>query len=639
MSRIVALLHRDQRSVEVDTLRQLVAPLRNQATNGPRFWTMGSAGLAYQCLQIAVTPDDLQPATLEGGLAVCFDGRLDNREELISDFRTELPGDPQSLPDSWLVLACYRRFGDLFASRLNGDYALSLVDSDREKVVLARDVMGVRPLYYWASHHALIAASEIKAILAHPQLEAAPDDDALADRLLGGDPNELRLTLYRRVYRVLPGHSIIVTVEKIVERQHWDFDPMRQVRLKSVEEYAIALRELFAQAVRRRLRSAKSVGVTVSGGLDSSAILCQSEKLRKAGDSNAMVHGISIVFPEGTDAAEERYVAEVEKMYRVRVCRLHHADSRTSDDAAWPWRMEFPSFPGRPWLECLNAARERECSVVLSGFYGDQVMSSAAHVLELMQKFRWLEAHRQILRLASSMRDCSPRSLYMGLIRTFVRDAVPEALMPPFRFLRRLVGRDRFAQLYSKALRERAYRRSQQQHRMEGPFGSRQAEWCYRLAHAAHVGEAFEAYNKIAQIYGQECAYPFADREVVAFMMAIPAEIVACDGKYKGLFRVAMGGILPESIRLRYWKADFTVLEAQAATRLLNDRFQEILAPDALVVARGYANGPALQHAARSLLAGISSQNCNPAMDMTHFLALEQWLRGLDGHGNARGSA
>src|SRR5204862_4119997 len=97
------------------------------------------------------------------------------------------------------ALAVYRRFGESFAGRLNGDFALVVWDETARQLVLARDVMGIRPLYCWTSDNTFIAASQIKSLLAHPGVPRAPDEDGLADAVLFGNPNELRLTCFKDV--------------------------------------------------------------------------------------------------------------------------------------------------------------------------------------------------------------------------------------------------------------------------------------------------------------------------------------------------------------------------------------------------------------------------------------------------------
>jgi asparagine synthase (glutamine-hydrolysing) len=630
MSRIVALLNRDGRPADREILQKLIATLRHKATDGPRFWIGSHAGLAYQCLRTSSTLDELQPLTDPARIAVCFDGRLDNRGELLQMLRDDVTADPAELSDASLVLACYRRFGETFAKHLNGDYALTLWDEPQGRLLLARDVIGIRPLYYWSSGDTAIAASEIKAILAHPRVEARPDDDALADFLIGGDPNEVRLTCFRDIHRVLPGHTVTITPERIQERKHWDFDPTRQIRLGSVDEYAEALRDIFEQSVRRRLRTRGPVAVTVSGGLDSSAVLCQAQKLRQAGAPVAQTVGVSLVFPDATPADEKCYLADIEKMYGIGIHRLPFASFQYMDDPQWLWSSEFPRLLWDSGTETFRTARELGCSQLIDGDYGDNVISSFASLFDLARSFRWIRVIQGFRALSASMTDCPPKTLARDLLRPFLRDQISDRLMVPIRTLRWFWSRDRSQQWYTRSLRELAYRRSQQQLRLAGPFATKHAELLYRYFHRFHVVEAFEEVNKLAAGFAMDYACPFVNQDLLAFIMAIPAEIVNWQGAYKGLFRKAMRGILPESIRLRYWKADFTPIDSGAASTGLA-RFLKLFRPDCLAVQFGYVNPSTVEDALAQHKHKLTGERLGPSMQINKLIALELWLQAFFG--------
>ncbi len=586
----------------------------------------GTTALGYYVGRPPLSPDDHQPAAFGNGLSICFDGRLDNREELIDALHAELDTKPADNPDWRLAIACYQKFGDSFAARLNGDYALAVFDAARQQLVLARDPMGIRPLYFWASDRLAIAASEIKAILAHPAVASRPDEEALADLLMGGDPNEQRRTLFRGVQRMLPGRTVIIGAQALREDVHWDFDPSRQLRYRTTVEYAEALRELFERAVRRRLRSPAPVAVSVSGGLDSSAILCEAALLRRSNAALAPAYGISRLYPEASRADERAYLAAIEEKYGVAIQRLPASPIRLVHGDEWLQCSEFPVYPGSDVLELLARARELSCATLLEGHYGDQLLWSPAHIHDLMRRLRWIEASRALLSMAESMRDASPAELRRDLLLSFIRDLVPDRLMRPFRALRRLASPDRFPKWYSAAFREIAYRRSQQQRRPGGSFANKHSEHCYRMARSVPIARAFEESNKLAARHGLDVAYPFADRDLIAFVMAIPAAVLNLGGAYKGLFREAMTGILPDSIRARSWKADFTLLESNAAAELSRSGPSAYLGADLMAVKYGYVNAGALTEEFPRLRARLTGESWLPAKQMNELLALERWM-------------
>ncbi len=627
MSRIVGLFYRDGQAVEQTTLERLVAPLRPKASEGPRLWLSGAAALAYQCLQNSSELNGLQPATQVAGLAVCFDGRLDNREDLARVLAGELKVGAAELPDSDFVLACYRRFGETFASHLIGDFALILRDENQNKMMLARDVTGVRPLYFWTSGTTFLAGSEVKAILAHPEVEARPNDEGLANQIVGGNPNDLRLTCFKDVERVLPGWSVIVTPGSVRQFRHWDFDPTKQTRLGSNGEYAGALRALFEQAVRRRLRACTPVAVFVSGGLDSSAILCQAEKLRRAGAPLAQTFGVSMIFPTARRRMEKQYLRDVEAMYDVEIRRLMFDSFGFMDkDEEWLWHSEFPRLRWNSELQCLETARELGCSAILDGYFGDQMLYSDASFFDLARSFRWLRLQREFWALARSMTDSSPSLLRKELLQTFFRDLVPGWWLGPLRALRRLRNPQLSPRWYTRSLRDLAYQKSQEQRRHPGPFASKHAELCYLYFLLTYRLNMLEEMNKVAAVFGQERNFPFLDRDLVEFIMSIPGEVVNWQGIYKGLFREAMRETLPESIRQRYWKADFTLLDSSAAARNFST-YERYLHPDCCAVRFGYADPATLANSLSRHRARLTGETTFPAAQVSALVGLELWLR------------
>src|SRR5258708_18665322 len=269
MSGIFGIWHRDGRAVDPIELARLCATLGHRGRYAEALRIDGDVGLA--CCHWRMSPDsrdETQPVADVLGVTLVFDGRLDNRAELIA-LIGRISNDAA---DSVVALAAYRAFGDGFAARLNGDFALALYDPRRRQMLLARDAVGVRPLYYFASPRLFLFASEIKALVSYPAVEPRPDDDALADflftRCAGQGPTER--TLFEDIVAVLPSHVVVVEPQRVRTRRYWDFDPTRRIRFARESEYADAFKEHFERAVRRRLRSAGPVAVSVSGGLHSS---------------------------------------------------------------------------------------------------------------------------------------------------------------------------------------------------------------------------------------------------------------------------------------------------------------------------------------------------------------------------------
>jgi len=335
------------------------------------------------------------------GVVLVFDGRLDNREDLLSVLRTTAALSVES-SDPALVLSAYRAFGDNFPAHLDGDFALGLYDPNQSKLLLARDPVGVRPIYYYASRDLFVFASEIKTLLAHPGIVTHPNDDVVADllftRLAAEDTRGL--TCFQNIFSVLPAHLTIAGPEGIVTKRYWDFDRSRQVRLRSFDEYAEAFRHHFERAVRRRLRCAGPVAISVSGGLDSSAVFCVGETLKRTEPGiRSPLLGVSYTFPDGSPSDEKHFLVEIERAYGVEITRMDNLPTGIIDGCREAiWHAEAP-FLDAQWSRThayLTAVRGLGAKVLLTGHWGDQFLFDDAYLVDLCRRGQWLQAWQHI---------------------------------------------------------------------------------------------------------------------------------------------------------------------------------------------------------------------------------------------------
>src|SRR3989441_8528576 len=233
------------------------------------------------------------------------DARIDNRAELLAAL-----GRGVEATDAELILGAYQRWGERAPEHLLGDFAFAIWDGRREVLFCARDHFGVKPFYY---HHApgrLFAfGSEIKALLALAEVPRRLNETRVADYLV---PllEDKEITFYEEIVRLPPAHRMTVSRDGMRIEQSWALDPTREIRLKSDAEYAAAFREIFTEAVRCRLRSAFPVGSMLSGGLDSSSIVCVARKLL-AEDGGGKLHTFSAIFPDVPECDEREYIEAV----------------------------------------------------------------------------------------------------------------------------------------------------------------------------------------------------------------------------------------------------------------------------------------------------------------------------------------
>ncbi len=627
MSGLVGLWYRDGRPIEQTLLARLSATLAHRGPDGEGQWIRGAMGLA--CQNLWVTPEsyhETQPLVDARGLALAFDGRLDNRGDLLPRLREHLPIAPDA-SDATVVLAAYQVAGEAFPTWLVGDFALALFDASRQRLVLVRDAIGVRPLYYCQLPHAFLCASEVKALLAHPDVHTQPNHDVIGDFLLDRWADSQH-TCFQSVCSVPPAHQVVVTPQTVTVQRYWDFPANHRLRFKSFPEYAEAFRQLFEQAVQRRLRSASPVAVSVSGGLDSSAILCLAQSWVAGGRLPASsLIGLSYLTRRGSPSDEDRFVAEIERASGVTIHRVKAERQLFLDHArSVLWHVEIP-FLDEQWSSThalMVTAREQGARVLLTGHWGDQVLFPQAYLVDLVRRCAWRTVARHLAEFPRWMTDTSPRWFRKRFFTDLIRYQVPAVLYPFARFVRQGLRPSQHP-WYASSLRRRVLRRQWQRR----PLGLHQ-----RTCHARAVYEearspmhvlCMEWDAKAAAMHGLDVAFPYLDRDLIAFLMAIPGEQQTHQGIPKVLLREGLRGVLPERIAQRRWKGDFTDV-ANATIRAEYPRLLQTLAAHQRVVAGGYVDGTVLKEQLERLRAGLTADNCTAAWALSDLLGLELWL-------------
>ncbi len=633
MSGIAGIYYLDGRPVEQAELQRMLDSIAHRGLDGCGVWTNGSVALGCQLLR--VTPEsakETQPFIHPSGHVVVFDGRLDNRKELLEAFQnsTEISA---SSPDPVFVLAAYEVLGENFAKYLVGDFALGLFDVNRSKLLLARDAIGVRPLYFCPTPKQFLFASEIKAILTHPQVSSQPNDDYLAEflfkRLSGEDGNGL--TFFEGIHTLLPGFMVIITPEGLLKRQYWDFDVTRCVRFKSFEEYAEGFRHYFEQAVRRRLRSMSPVAVSVSGGLDSSSIFCQAETLiQRNPHLHPHVFGFSYISGDGLPSDEKSFLLEIERDYRVTIDKIPITTQGMMDGGKEQvWHVEAPFLDITLNITDMFLKRIRQSGVrmLLTGHWGDQILLDQAYLSDLFNRLAWYKVWAHLREFGKWNLDVNPRLFWGLFLQDLFKSYVPPQILPFIRKIkRRLNSNELNFQGYNKIFHELAYQRTPEQILIKTPFSNAHAKSLYYETKSRYNVLRMEWLNKVASVHGLEIGLPFLDQDLVSYLMAIPGEVQTWKGVPKGILREAMRGVLPPQILGRRGKADFTDLVNDGVDRNYPQLLQ-CLRSGGMVIRRGYVDGGVMHNELKRLRNRIRRPDNLVSWCLSDLLGLEIWLQ------------
>jgi asparagine synthase (glutamine-hydrolysing) len=322
-------------------------------------------GLGHRRLSIIDLGGGHQPMSNENGtIWVLLNGEIYNYPELCAD----LLGRGHQFAtksDTEAIVHLYEEYGEDCFARLRGMFAIALWDSRNRKLILARDRVGKKPLFYSANDKRILFGSELKALLAADSLSGGIDQQALSDYFSFGYIPAPK-TIYHAVRKVMPGHYLVATASGVRETKYWDLS-FRKVEERSEEEWSERLRHSLCEATRVRLMSDVPLGAFLSGGIDSSSVVAMMSHLMKRA-----VTTCSIGFNEAK-YNEAEYAEQVSKLFSTD----HHVETVTPnateivDKLAWHYDEPFADSSAIPTYYVSKIARGH-VTVALGGDGGDE---------------------------------------------------------------------------------------------------------------------------------------------------------------------------------------------------------------------------------------------------------------------------
>ncbi len=374
MCGIAGILNQDpQQPVEPGLLRSMAEAIAHRGPDAAGYWIASGIGLAHRRLSIIDLAGGGQPLGNEdGSIQVVFNGEIYNYRELQQRL-IEKGHRFVTNSDTEVIVHLYEELGDAVVERLRGMFAFALWDAKRRKLLLARDRIGLKPLYYLRDGQRLVFASEIKSILACPGVDRAIDAAALEDYLtFGVIPGER--SIFRSIRKLPAGHTLSITPLQfaVSPRRYWqlrgDVDTSR-----SVVDWIEAVRAKFVETVAAHRISDVPVGAFLSGGLDSSAV---TAALVETGAGE--IQTFSIGFQEER-LSELPYAREVAQRFGTR----HYEEIVTPqavaslDELVTHFDEPFADASAIPTM-CVSRLARQHVKVVLSGDGGDEAFGGYA---------------------------------------------------------------------------------------------------------------------------------------------------------------------------------------------------------------------------------------------------------------------
>jgi len=618
MSAIGGIINFNAAPVDAELLGQLGDNLQTYGPDGGFEVRQNSVGMVYRAFHTNLeSRQERQPLVNEDGCILAWDGRLDNREELIRLLGEELRADHS---DSAIVMAAYHRWGFAFPQRIIGDFAFSLWDPSSRTLLLARDPVGARLLFYHVDVNRIIWASRLEPLLALPDVGLEVNDEYVAG-YLALHPGE-GLTPYKNIHAVSPAHLAIARDGKVVCSRFWGLDANKEIRYPTDQEYEEHFLDLFSEAVRARLRADGPVWADLSGGLDSSSVVCVADEVMKHGSVQARsLETLSAVFDESSKSDERKFISVVEQKRGQHGHHFLESEYPLLSVSAFEGLRPIPN-PLEMWGEYHQAVRtkmrERRARVLLTGIGGDELLTASPdpspELADLLVQGKLRDLHRR-----SQVWSLALKKPYFDVLLSHsVIPALPRRVQSLHKRRQQV---KRFSLLQPRFLKEFGL-----YNRLLGPkdvFGCRlpssrgQASAYLSVRNVICSGHLL-AWGPVA------ITYPFTHRPLLEFLQAIPPTQWVRPGQGRSLLRRALQTYLPVEIAKRKGKGN----PAEATLRAVGrewPRLRELLR-NALVCERGYVNADAL----KALIAQPNFEGSPEGLFVLRLSYLELWLRDLE---------
>ncbi len=549
-----------------------------------------------------------QPSISSAGTYLTWTGRLDNRSELMAGL------NQSCFTDLEIVSSLYESEGRESLPQLVGDWSLSVLHHGESTLLLAVDFLGARPLYYFRNDQHVLWSSVLEPLVLLASQKFTLCEEYIAGWLHGFPAADL--TPYREIRAVPAGAAVEFTLNATRIRQYWIFHPLEVAPCCNDAEYEERFRHLFGQAVHRRLRACGPVVSELSGGMDSSSIVCVADQiLRIHSDLTPRLDTLSYLNDTEPNWNERPFVEAVEDV-RGRTGLHIDVDKQLEfvparDQAFFPGTPAAAVLPSLPQQQVSEFLTMSSIRVVLSGLGGDEatggVPDGSAELADLFVAAKWAAFLRR------AVAWCLPtRRPLIQLVGGILTDFLPLGLLRPS-LLREHVP-------WITGELERVARRNPHYARMRlklnGPRPSIQ-ENLFTLEDLRRQ----VACGWLPSAPPRERRYPFLDRDLLEFIYNTPRSQIVQPGRRRSLMRRALIGIVPETVLERRRKASV----ASAGVKSLHAQAGEVTtwAKNMICAELGAID---LERFHRALAAACRGEDSH-LWRLSRTLALESWLR------------
>ncbi len=526
---------------DFDHVRPVLAPY---GPDGEGYICKDNLGILYRAFHTTKESRcETQPHVSRSGAIITWEGRLDNRQDLIERLAGGLSADSTDLE---IVAVGYERWGTDAFRELIGDWACSVWNSKDQSLILAKDFIGTRHLYYSVERDQVTWCSILDPLVLFADHSFKLEEEYVAGWLAFFPATHL--TPYIGLHSVSPSSFVRLARGEHRTSKYWDFDSAIRIRYRTDAEYEEHFRHVFGESVRRRLRSDSPVLAELSGGMDSPSIVCMADLIVAEGNTECpRLDTLSYYNDAEPNWNERPYFTKVEEKRGRTGCHLDlgsdpfRLELKSGYFSATPGSLRFRSSVRERFADCVRSQGNR---VVLSGTGGDEVAGGVPSPIpelgDLLRQARFRALCHQL-----KVWTLNKRKPWLKLLWETARRFSPTAsdsasirrsapwLDPGFvvRNVKALLGYPRRLELF-------------------GPIPSFQEN-----IETLDVLRRQLSSEPVATEPCCEVRYPFLDRQLMEFLYAIPREQLVRPSQRRSLMRRALRGIVPAELLNRPRKA------------------------------------------------------------------------------------
>jgi asparagine synthase (glutamine-hydrolysing) len=602
------------------SLKTMATTMRHRGPDDEGYYLSGYVGFGFRRLSIIDLHTGHQPISNEDGTVwIVFNGEIYNYREL----RQSLQSKGHSLrtqTDTEVIVHLYEEFGEACVEKLRGMFAFAVWDERRQTLLLARDRIGIKPLYYWLSKDSLIFGSEIKAILADPEVktEVVPEiiDRFLTFYYVPGDE-----TLFRNIYKLAPGSCLVVKKGEVTTKQYWDlqFEPEE----RSTENAKRELLEVLEESVRLHMVSDVPVGFLLSGGLDSTAMLSLA-----AGKTEQPISSYTIGFSDPGVIDERPYARLASRRYATNSHEMTITPREFTDFLPkFSWHMEEPVCdPHAVALYFVSKLAKDFVKVLISGEGGDEAFGG----YQTYRSILWLERMKRLFgplngTLSSALTYCNQSigsdriTKYTPLLNVPLEDYFYSRTSSPFSYFNART-REFYSAEFHATLDKRFSLVPLRKCLDSSSHNGIVNRMLYIDTKTSLPDDLLLKADKMTMANSVELRVPLLDHKVLEFAASLPAGLKINNFTTKYIMKAAFRDRVPKEI-LKRKKVGFPVPYVRWLKSELNGWMRDLLL-DRVTVSRGYFNRQAIE----KLIAEFSVSG-QGSKEVFSLMALELWHR------------